>query len=132
MPTRALRLYRLINFCSLSGYLSPCTGIFAAAESIWRRSSGVSSMAAAPMFSSRRCSFVVPGMGTIHGFCANSHASAMWAGVAFFSFCNLAQQINHGLIRFPGLWSKAWDYIAEIGVVEFRFFVDLAGEKAFS
>jgi hypothetical protein len=25
------------------------------------------------MFSSRRCSFVVPGIGTIHGFCASSH-----------------------------------------------------------
>ena len=36
------------------------------------------------MFSSSRCSFVVPGMGTIHGFWASSHASAIWAGVAFF------------------------------------------------
>ena len=36
------------------------------------------------MFSSSRCSFVVPGIGTIHGFWAKSHASAIWAGVAFF------------------------------------------------
>jgi hypothetical protein len=36
------------------------------------------------MFSSSRCSFVVPGIGTIHGFCASSHASAICAGVAFF------------------------------------------------
>ena len=49
-----------------------------------RRSSGVSSTAAAPRFSSRRCSFVVPGIGTIHGFCASSQASAIWAGVACF------------------------------------------------
>ena len=49
-----------------------------------RRSSGVSSTAAAPMFSSRRCSFVVPGIGTIHGFWASSQASAIWAGVACF------------------------------------------------
>ena len=34
------------------------------------------------MFSSRRWSFVVPGIGTIHGFCARSQASATWAGVA--------------------------------------------------
>jgi hypothetical protein len=27
---------------------------------------------------------VVPGMGTIDGFCAKSHASAIWAGVAYF------------------------------------------------
>jgi len=42
----------------------------------------VSSMAAALMFSSSRCSFVVPGIGTIHGFCASSHARAIWPGVA--------------------------------------------------
>lgn len=54
------------------------------AASISRRSSAVSSTAAAPRFSSSRCSFVVPGIGTIHGFCASSHASAIWAGVAFF------------------------------------------------
>ena len=42
-----------------------------------RRSSGVSSTASAPMFSSRRFSFVVPGIGTIHGFCASSQASAI-------------------------------------------------------
>jgi hypothetical protein len=39
----------------------------------------VSSTAAAPMFSSRRVTFVVPGMGTIHGFCASSQASAIGA-----------------------------------------------------
>ena len=36
------------------------------------------------MFSSRRCSFVVPGMGTIQGFWASSQASAICAGVALF------------------------------------------------
>src|SRR5207244_9890170 len=57
-----------------------------AAVSISRRSSLVSRIAAAPMFSSRRASLVVPGMGTIHGFWASSHASAICAGVArFFS-----------------------------------------------
>ena len=69
---------------SSSGYRAPCTVIFETALSISRRSSGVSSTAAAPMFSSRRCSFVVPGIGTIHGFWASSQASAIWAGVAFF------------------------------------------------
>src|SRR5437588_8388321 len=34
----------------------------------------------APRFSSSRCSFVVPGIGTIHGFCASSQASAICAG----------------------------------------------------
>jgi len=41
-------------------------------------------MSAAAMFSSRRASFVVPGMGTIQGFWASSQASAICAGVAFF------------------------------------------------
>ncbi len=34
------------------------------------------------MFSCRRDSLVVPGIGTIHGFCASSHANAICAGVA--------------------------------------------------
>src|SRR5213594_123911 len=57
-----------------------------AALSISRRSSAVSRIVAAPMFSSRRASFVVPGIGTIHGFQASSHASAICAGVAVFRF----------------------------------------------
>jgi hypothetical protein len=70
-----------------SGYLAPCTVIFEAALSISRRSSAVSSTAMAPMFSSRRCSLVVPGMGTIHGFCASNHASAICAGL-FLPLCD--------------------------------------------
>jgi hypothetical protein len=52
------------------------------ASSISRSSSAVSSRSTAARFSSSRCSFVVPGMGTIHGFWASSHASATCAGVA--------------------------------------------------
>jgi len=58
--------------------------ILATAPSISRRSAEVSSTFAAPTFSSRRCSFVVPGIGAIHGFCASSQASAICADVAFF------------------------------------------------
>ncbi len=59
-----------------SGYRAPCTVIFEAALSISRRSSGVSSTAAAPMFSSRRSSLRVPGIGTIHGIWASSQAKS--------------------------------------------------------
>jgi hypothetical protein len=52
--------------------------IFAAAESIAARSAAVSSTAAAPRFSSKRQTFVVPGMGTMQGFCASSHARAQF------------------------------------------------------
>src|SRR5512144_2434533 len=39
-----------------------------------RRSPSPSSMVTAATFSCKRCSFVVPGMGTIHGFWARSQA----------------------------------------------------------
>src|ERR1700688_2698879 len=58
------------------GYRAPSTLIFEEALSMSRRSSGVRSTFAAPRFSSRRCSLVVPGIGTIHGFLASSQASA--------------------------------------------------------
>ena len=63
----------------------PGSSISDPASSISRSSSGVSSTFTAPRFSSSRCSFLVPGIGTIHGFCARSHAIAICAtaGQAF-------------------------------------------------
>lgn len=46
--------YRPVIFSKRSGYRSPCTGICEAAASISRKSSGVSWIETAPMFSSRR------------------------------------------------------------------------------
>ena len=46
------------------------------------------------MFSSRRFSLVVPGIGTIQGFWASSQARAIWAGVAFFCAAMVAEQID--------------------------------------
>ena len=46
------------------------------------RSPAESSTVTDPRFSSSLCRFVVPGICTIHGFCASSQASATWAGVA--------------------------------------------------
>ena len=101
------------------------------AASIAPRSPGVSSTSAAPRFSSSRCSFVVPGIGTIHGFCASSHASAIWAGVALPA-CrgDGADQIDQSLIRLPGLRRKSWNDVAEVGTVERRALADRPGEKA--
>jgi hypothetical protein len=48
------------------------------------RSFAVSITSSAPRLSSKRCSLVVPGIGTIHGFCARSQARATCAGVASF------------------------------------------------
>src|SRR4029077_14248380 len=69
---------------SFSGYRAPSTLISDEALSISRKSSRVSSISTAPIFSSSRFSFVVPGIGTIQGFCSSNHASAICAGVAFF------------------------------------------------
>src|SRR5256885_4178907 len=72
-----LAVQRPVICSSLSGYRAPSIFIFEEALSMSRRSSGVSSTEAAPRFSSRRCSFVVPGIGTIHGFRASSQARAI-------------------------------------------------------
>src|SRR5271166_4577951 len=65
-----------------------------AANACWIsfRSSGSSTTWAAARFSSSRWSLVVPGIGTIQGFCANSQASAICAGVAFFELGVLAHR----------------------------------------
>src|SRR6266566_1193924 len=96
---------RPTSFCSSSGYRAPCTAIFEAAASSCRRSSDVSSTAAAPMFSSRRCGLVVPGIGTIHGLCASSQARAIWAGVTFFCWANLPIRSTNAwfVFRFSGV-----------------------------
>src|ERR1700676_368498 len=65
--------YRLMAFSCCAEYRAPRISISATAASICCRSSGVSSIRSAPRFSSRRCTLVVPGIGAIHGFCANSH-----------------------------------------------------------
>src|SRR6202167_1739967 len=60
--------YRPTVACNSFGYRSPCTVMRETALSMLCISSGVSSIPAAPRFSSRRCSLVVPKMGTIQGF----------------------------------------------------------------
>src|SRR4051812_686562 len=56
---------------------APSSLIFGAASSRERTSSVVRYTFAAPRFSSSRASFVVPGIGTIHGFFVSSHACAI-------------------------------------------------------
>ena len=74
------------------------------------------------MFSSRRCSFVVPGIGTIQGFWASSQASAICAGVAFFRFA--MPPSNRPAPDSPfGIRREARHGIAEVGAVELRVFV---------
>ena len=45
-----------------------------------------------------RDSLVVPGIGTIHGFCASSQASAICAGVALLPLGDRPQQVDERLV----------------------------------
>ena len=51
-------------------------------EAIHRKGGPLSQLRAT--YTDMRDNLVVPGIGTIRGFCASSHASAICAGVAFF------------------------------------------------
>src|SRR5579864_5439057 len=73
---------RPVMFNAASGRRAPSSFSLEEASSICLRSFSVSATFTAPRFSSKRWSLVVPGIGTIHGFRASSHASATCAGVA--------------------------------------------------
>ncbi len=79
-----------------------------------RTSSGESSISAARRFSSRRRSFVVPGIGTIQCRLARSQASAIWAGVAPRLAANRLSYADERLIVLPVLGIKARDRPPEV------------------
>ena len=56
----------------------------------------------------------MPGIGTIHGFCASSQASAICAGVAFFCLPMAVEQIDEGLVGLAGLGREARQRAAEV------------------
>ena len=92
----------------------------------------VSSRAAPPKFSSRRETLVVPGMGTIHGFCARSHAGSDSCGNGLFLLGELCYKVYDGLIGSAILLGEAWDDGAGVGAVEPCRRVDLASEEPFA
>ena len=104
--------------------------IFEAALSISRRSSAVSSIAAAPMFSSRRSSF--RGARDRHNprLLRQQPRERDLRRCRLLPLCDRAKQINQRLIRFPSLRRKARDDVAKVGTVERRVLVDLAREEA--
>jgi hypothetical protein len=81
------------------------------------------------MFSSSRAGFVVPGMGTIHGF-GRAAPRSRSEQVSPFPFRDVSEQINKGQIGFPSLRREAWQDIAKVGAVERGASVDLAREKS--
>ena len=123
---------RPVLFSSSSGYRAPSIVIFEAALSISRRSSDVSSTAAAPMFSSRRVQLRGARDRNDPRLLGKQPGERDLSRCRLLPFCDLAKQINQGLIRFPSLRRKARDDVAEVGTVERRVFVDLSREEAFA
>ena len=90
----------------------------------------MSSTSAAALFSSRRCSFVVPGIGTIDGLCARTHAIAICAGVAPFRAATCSSRSTKARFASQSVGVEAGDRAAEVGAVEGRGLVDLPREEA--
>ena len=82
------------------------------------------------MFSSRRLSLVVPGIGTIHGFCASSQASAICAGVARFCSPIPCSRSTTGRFALRASGVKRGKAGAVVVAAEGGGLVDLAGEEA--
>ena len=73
---------------------------------------------------------MVPGIGTIQGFCASTHASAICAGVAPFRVADGGQQVDQRLIRRARVRREPRQRAAEVVALEVRLRVDRAGEEA--
>ena len=80
----------------------PCTLILPEGASQVREDLRVTTVLRLPPGSLQVIRRRVPGIGTIHGFCASSHASETCAGVAFFVSANCLQQIHDRLVRRRG------------------------------
>jgi len=74
--------------------------------------------------------FVVPGS-EYPRLLGSSHASAIWAGVAFFRSA-MSEQSSEGLIRFERLCVKRGACCGSSDAVETCVFIDLAGEETFA
>ena len=85
--------YSPVNFSCSSGYLAPVISMFSMCFLMSANSSCVKVISSAPIFSCSLSTFLVPGIGTIHGFWCNSQASAILAGISDrYSIC---RNISH-------------------------------------
>jgi hypothetical protein len=66
-----------------------------------------------PMFSCKRCSFVVPGIGTIHGFWA-AKRGAIWAGVGFSLSVMLPSRLINAWFVLSASGEKAQTFIMSL------------------
>ena len=121
---------RLIIRCAASEYRAPCTVIWEAAPSMSRRSSSVSSTAAAADVLLQAMQLRRPRdrhdprlLGQEPGECDLGGRRVLPSGDA-------AEQFDQRLVRLPGLRREAGNGVAEVGAVEGGALVDLAGEVA--
>ena len=119
-----LAAQRPVIFSKRSGYRAPSSLILDAAASMSRRSSGVNWSDTAPMFSSRRLSFVVPGNGNDPRLLREQPRQRDLGRSRLLAFRDAAEQIDYCLVRLESLRRKARQSAAEVGAVEFRVFVD--------
>ena len=75
-------------------------------------------MAAAATFSCKRCSLVVPGMGTIQGFLGEEPGERDLGVRSALALSDGPQQVNQGPVRLAGLRREAGNGVTEIGAVE--------------
>ena len=87
-----------------------------AAASMSRRSSGASSIEAAAMFSSRRCSLVVPGIGHDPRLLRQQPGQRDLRGCRVLLLANLCQQVDHGPVRLARLRCEARQGGAEMSL----------------
>src|SRR6185437_12864773 len=88
------------------------------------RSLAASSTSAPPRFSARRCSFVVPGIGTIHGLLASSQARANLRLSCFFLVGDAAECVHQRLVRFSVFRVEPGNDVPKIVLFELCIFLN--------
>ncbi len=90
----------------------------------------MSSTATAPMFSSRRFSFVVPGNRSDPRLLREQPGERDLRGSRFLLLRDAAEQVNQRLVRLESLGRKARKSAAEVGAVEFRALFDRSRQES--
>jgi hypothetical protein len=94
-------------------------------------SAGVRSTSSDPLFSSKRCSFVVLGLEQSTAFVrAATRARSVPGGI--IALCDLMEQVHQRLVNLSSLCRETRDHGAEVRFVERSVFVNLACEETFA
>jgi hypothetical protein len=110
-------------------YRSPSIAVSGTAAAIRARSSADSVTSTAPMFSSSRAIFVVPGIGAMPSPWARTQASASCAGGDALLDCHVLQHLHQSGVGGHVLGAEARQRIAEVVRTEILRLLDLACEE---